>query len=424
MLQRPDSNVLGVVFLVALCQGGLGLADLAVMHLFREEFHMGPGKLADVAWVCSAPWLAKPLWGFISDSRPIQGKRRGPYLTFFALIGSLAWAYLAQCAHTVHSVICALFLVQLSISFCSIIGEALIVEESDNSPNKNSTAADYVTLFFGLRALCLILTTTCGEMILDVMSKREIILLTAAFPIILCVSARQLIETSTNFTVSPTKQIRKIAKTVSQRETLFTILYVFLCMSMPTTAGAMLMFYTKELKFGVTELARLKMSHGFASLAGILLYNKWLRAYSFRKVFTLSSVLGASVGITQLLLVFRLHSHLGLSNSLFSVLSGVLVQTVGEMSTVPLLVLCCSVCPKGLEATVYALLASVMTMGSTVSQEVSHQLMVTLGMSEHHFPHLWLLVLLVYTVMLMPLPLLRLLPRGQEDCQDNGRDTL
>jgi len=424
MLQHPDNNVLGVVFLVALCQGALGLADLAVTHLFREEFHMGPGKLAVVVWTCSIPWLAKPLWGFLSDSRPVQGKRRGPYLTFFALVGSLAWVYLAQCAHTVHEVIYSLFFVQLSAAFCSAIGEALVVEESRNAPNQNGTAANYVTLFFGVRALCFILTTTCGETILDIMNKREIILLTAAFPVILCASARHLVEKPLDYTVNFRSQVRKLAVAVSKKETLFAVLFVFLCMAMPTTAGAMLTFYTKELHFGVKELARLKISHGFASLAGIGVYTKWLRAYSFRQIFVLSSVLGASVGVSQLLLVFRLNTHLGLSDSLYSVISGMLVQTVGEIASVPLLVLCCRICPKDLEATMYALLASIMTIGSTLSQELSHELMMTLGMSEHHFQHLWMLVLLVYLVMLLPLPLLRLLPRGQEDCQDNGRDTL
>lgn len=422
MLKGSGKQSLGVVLLVGLCQGGLGLADVAVTHIFREEFHMRPSKLSTVVSFCSLPWLLKPLWAFLIDSLPLHNHRRRPYLSFFSLLSALSWAYLAQCAHTESSLTYSLFLIQLSVSICSVIGEALVVEESHKSiSSNNEIAANFVTVFFGVRVLCVMLTNAFGEILFEVFSKREIVLLTAAFPVILSASAPYLEEVEGNGEICVAGQIRKLAGIVGNGDKLRPALFIFLYMSMPTTAGAMLLFYTKHLNFGFTELVRLKVTHGFASLMGIFIYNRWFRTYYFREVFAISSILGASVGVSQLLLVLRFHSNFGLSDSIYSVLSGVMVQTVGELASVPLLILCCRVCPEHLEATVYTILTSLMTLGSAVSQILSQWLMQGLSISEEHMGHLWLLVILVYSVMLLPLPLLQLLPR---EWADNGRGTV
>lgn len=49
---------------------------------------------------------------------------------------------------------------------------------------------------------------------------------------------------------------------------------------------------------------------------------------------------------------------------------GVLDQVVGELNTMPLLVLACKMCPKNIEGTMYALLMSTINLGSMIAGQI------------------------------------------------------
>jgi hypothetical protein len=49
---------------------------------------------------------------------------------------------------------------------------------------------------------------------------------------------------------------------------------------------------------------------------------------------------------------------------------GVLDQVVGELNTMPLLVLACKMCPKNIEGTMYALLMSTINFGSMIAGQI------------------------------------------------------
>lgn len=49
---------------------------------------MGPARTG--LWIAmgKAPWLVKPLWGFLSDAFPIAGYRRRSWLIIVNIIGA------------------------------------------------------------------------------------------------------------------------------------------------------------------------------------------------------------------------------------------------------------------------------------------------------------------------------------------------
>jgi hypothetical protein len=61
-----------------------------------------PAQLALATGVIASPWIAKPIFGFISDSIPIFGMRRRSYLFIFGLTGFASyWALHAWARTTV-----------------------------------------------------------------------------------------------------------------------------------------------------------------------------------------------------------------------------------------------------------------------------------------------------------------------------------
>ena len=189
----------------------------------------------------------------------------------------------------------------------------------------------------------------------------------------------------------------------------------------PSSADAMFYFYTNELGFKPEFMGRLKMAHGLANLIGIYLYNKYLKNTNFKSMILWSTVICAGASCTQLLLVTRANVSLHIPDTFFSLTSGFLVQAIAEINTMPLLVLCCRLCPKNIEGSLYALLMSTMNLGGLISYQLGGVLMVYLGVTQTEFHNLWLVIVMVNVFMLLPLPLLKCVPDVKSN-KENGYD--
>jgi hypothetical protein len=83
---------------------------------------------------------------------------------------------------------------------------------------------------------------------------------------------------------------------------------------------------------------------------------------------------------------------------------------MGQIAFMPVLVLSARLCPPGIEATLFALLMSIINLAGLVSHELGALVTHWLGVTETDFGHLWQLVLLTNLTTLLPLPLVFLLP--------------
>jgi hypothetical protein len=77
---------------------------------------------------------------------------------------------------------------------------------------------------------------------------------------------------------------------------------------------------------------------------------------------------------------------------------------------VPTLVLAARLCPEGVEATLFALLMSVLNLAGLCSQQLGALLTHLFHVTESDFQNLWLLILVANLSNLLPLPFLRWLP--------------
>jgi len=108
----------------------MGLSDLAISYLYKDDFKMSPAEVAIASSFISFPWVVKPLWGVMTDTMPFFGYRRKSYLIMFGMFGFLLWQSMAKYISTKYMAFFALFLINICIAFCNVIGEALIVEIS------------------------------------------------------------------------------------------------------------------------------------------------------------------------------------------------------------------------------------------------------------------------------------------------------
>jgi hypothetical protein len=142
-------------------------------------------------------------------------------------------------------------------------------------------------------------------------------------------------------------------------------------------------------------------------------------------IFGWSTVISAGLGLTTLLLVTHTNRSLGIDDHWFSLGDNLILTVMGQIAFMPVLVLAARLCPPGIEATLFALLMSVVNLAGLISYESGALLTKWLGITESNFSNLALLVVITNLTTLLPLPLLGWLPAANEtSLNPNGASTL
>ncbi len=85
---------------------------------------------------------------------------------------------------------------------------------------------------------------------------------------------------------------------------------------------------------------------------------------------------------------------MGIPDHFFCICDSMIIQTVAEINTIPLLVLACRLCPKNIEGTMYALLMSVINLGSMFSYQFGGLFMWILNINSNNFENLYILIII------------------------------
>jgi folate/biopterin transporter len=410
---EPTPELIAIL-LVYFVQGILGLARLAVSFFLKDELHLTPAEVSALLGIVALPWMIKPLFGFISDGLPIFGYRRRPYLVLSGVLGATAWVLLATIVHSAWAATLAISLGSLSTAIADVIVDSLIVERARKE--SVSSAGSLQSLSWGSAALGGLITAYFSGALLQHFDTQTIFWITATFPLI--VSAVAWVISESPVTEKPswsavTEQLQQLKQAVSQKAIWLPTLFLFLWQSTPTAEATFFYFSTNELGFEPEFLGRLRLVTSVASIVGIWVFQRFLKAVPFRVIFGWSTVISAILGLSMLLLVTHTNRALGIDDRWFSLGDSLILTVMGQIAYMPVLVLAARLCPPGVEATLFALLMSVVNVSGLVSYEFGALLTHWLGVTDTNFDNLWILVLIANLSTLLPLPLLGWLPTAE-----------
>ena len=402
---------LSAILLVYFVQGILGLARLAVSFFLKDDLGLTPAEVAALTGIATAPWTIKPLFGFISDGFPIWGYRRRPYLVLSGLLGAASWLAMATVVNTGWSAIAAITLSSLAVAVGDVIVDSLVVERARKE--SQSDAGSLQSLAWGASAVGGIITAYLGGLLLQYVGTRFVFGVTATFPLVVSVVAWWIVEdpvTETSTWQVISGQLKQLKGAITQKVIWMPALFLFLWQATPTADAAFFFFTTNDLGFEPEFLGRVRLVTSIAALMGIWIFQRFLKAVPFRTIFAWLTVLSTLFGFTMLLLVTHANRLLGIGDEWFSLGDSLILTVMGEISFMPVLVLSARICPPGVEATLFALLMSIVNLAGLLSHEFGAVLTHWLGVTETNFENLWLLVTLTNLSTLLPLPLLFLLP--------------
>ena len=409
---QPSRELLAILLVYAV-QGILGISRLAVSFFLKDELALSPAEVAALMGIAALPWVIKPVFGFISDGLPIFGYRRRPYLILSGLLGVGAWLSLANLVHTAAGATLAIAITSLSVAFSDVIVDSLIVERArDESVGK---AGSLQALCWGASAVGGLLTAYFSGLLLQHFSTRTVFALTAAFPLLVSAAALWISEEPVeladgNRETVVKEQMQQLWQALTQKAIWMPTLFLFLWQCTPTAESAFFYFSTNELGFTPEFLGRVRLVTSLASLLGVWLFQRFLKTIPFRQIFIWTTLLSSLLGLTALLLVTHTNRSLGIDDHWFALGDSLILTVMGQLTFMPVLVLAARLCPPGIEATLFAMLMSVLNLSGLVSKEGGAILTHLLGVTDTNFDKLWLLVLIANVGSMLPLIFINLLP--------------
>lgn len=416
---------LAAILIVYFVQGILGLSRLAVSFFLKDDLGLTPAEVAALTGIASLPWIIKPVFGFLSDGLPLFGYRRRPYLILSGILGTLSWLAFATLVDSRLSATIALLLTSLSVAISDVIIDSLIVERARKE--SLGQAGSLQSLSWGCSALGGLITAYLSGWLLEHYSNNVVFEITAIFPLLVSAVAWLIAEEKIDSTATKkdkpivVEQIQQLWGAVKQKYIWLPIAFLFIWLATPTADSAFFFFVTNDLGFEPEFLGRVRLVTSFASLLGIWLFQRFLKNVPFRQILGWSTIIATAMGMTSLLLVTHANRALGIDDHWFSLGDSLILTVVGQITWMPVLVLSARLCPKGIEATLFALLMSIWNLSMLISQELGALLTSWLGVTETNFDNLWLLIVITNLSTLLPLPFLAWLPAG--DPQTEEEDT-
>lgn len=403
-MQRDYSKILiPFVYFIA---GATGIASVATTFYYKDDLSLSPAQVALLGSISIFPWSIKPLYGFFSDRQPIWGYRRKPYLFLAGLMGAAGYFSMATWVHSFLTVAIALVISGLGFALADVIVDGIVAERS----RSQKEAGKLQSICRASIMLGALLVAYLSGILVEAIGPRNVFFVTGTLPILTSTLALVITEERSAFELFSLKDTWQKLKGAMNADLLWAIAFVFIWRATPSSGGGLSYYMIDELGFDAEFFGRLSLiSHGM-SIIGVLFFRKFLLSVSLRKLFFWIIIASVILSLPSIGLVYGWYEALGMSPRFFAMADTFISAPLTEIAFLPLLVLAARLCPEGIEATMFAIIASIMNIGLAVSDMGGAWLLnffnVAQGSYEQLDTVLWITILSSF----LPMPFILKLP--------------
>ncbi|PKU66526.1 probable folate-biopterin transporter 2 [Dendrobium catenatum] len=425
------SFIYGIVVVNGINQGlGGAVGRVASDYYWKDVQEVQPSESQVYQGITSLPWIIKPLWGLLTDILPVAGYRRRPYLILAGLLGAISMLiiWLEKDLFTMLALL-LLTIANAGSAIADVTIDACIAQNSVTHP---SLASDMQSLCGLSSSIGGLLGFSISAFLMDAISSQEALGL-LSFPSLLVLSVGMVLKEQYAQDFSYCQIHEKLMqanktmwKTLKCAEVWKPCIFTFasLALSLNIQEG-MFYWYTDSSTGPAFSQKNISFNYSIGSigsLLGVLLYQNSLKDYPFRFILFWTQFLSSILGFLDLVLVLRLNLKLGIEDYIFMVISEAISQMVGRVKWMPILVLSSQLCPIGIEGTFFALLMSIDHVGLLVSSWGGGLMLQLLKVTRTEFGNLWMAILIRNLLRLLPLLLLNLVPKNDQNSMVQSED--
>lgn len=435
-----------------------------------KKYNVSASRAQTYLGVRSLPWALKPAIGLFSDTCPIWGYTRFPYLMMASCLGvtSLMLLAILRKSLQVHTVVWLLFLVSLYKATVDLLAEAIYTSKLRSTPSLTPYMVAFVwggitvmgavgmglggiLLFFGcspwfLYAIAIfpasvVLFATLlnwnGEQRLTerglqeqrqrVYDQREAVFLAVILVLaaLILMGSGMLLDVTSNAIVSLMVAVFVIfffsvlLNPVIAKVNAFVIFQASLSISLESAAFYFCTDTKEEFENGphfdpLFYNAVLPLCGSAFALLGIWGFNSTAHLLTYQQLYFAGNLVISVISSLDVMFFLRLNRDWGIPDHAFILGASAIDSLVNEFLWMPSIALVTQLCPKGMEAIMFANLASCHNLGVTMSKNFGALLLNKLGVEprgnvgeDEEFDNLWIASLVTC---LLPLLVLWMVP--------------
>jgi len=443
------------VLLTYLCFGASMVTSIALLYFEKDTLGLTPSEAAGIAFWLGLPWSMKMVVGVASDVRPIFGSRRGAYLIVGALCSLGGYAALATTVRSKAAYLAAVLLVTIGYMVQDVVADALSVEiaRNDEEIGQIQTLGRMATLAGGIAV------GLPSGWLVAVLGPRGVFACAMTLPIVVALSVAFLprwrdappvaaraaagvlgggrtrlvllgglgyAALGVGLEMSGIAWAQEIVLVVSAallsfllmrmgvtRAVLVAALVIFIFRATPDVGQGYSYWAIDRLGFDERFLGLLAQVSSVLGLIGLLVFRRTIveRPVSFTLFWVI--VAGTILYLPNIGLFYGLQDWLGISARSLALIDTTISAPLNQLAMVPMLVLIAKTAPRGGEATMFAIMASLMNLALSASQLFTRYLNEGFAVSQHDYGNLGRLMVTVGAIGLVPLLALPLLWREE-----------
>jgi len=440
------------VLITYFAYGASAVTAIALLYLQKDTLGLTPAEVAEIAFWLGLPWSMKMVAGAASDAYPILGSRRGAYLLVGAAASVVGYGLLATVVDTKGAYLLAMVLVGAGFMVQDVVADGLSVEvaRSDEEIGQVQTLGR-IALLAG--------TISVGYLsgwLADRLGPRPVFAIAAALPLLVAGSAAFIRSSQRPPPVAPAPPAgtaspravigiglgyaalgvvlqaagvpgaQEIVLVVSaslialllwqvgvSRSVVMAAAVIFLFRATPTVGQGYNYWAIDRLGFDQEFLGILAQVSSVLSLAGLIVFRKTIvqRPVSFTLFWVI--IAGTILYLPSIGLFYGLADWLGWSPRTLAFVDTTIAAPLAQLTMVPMLVLIARSAPAGREATMFAIMASLMNLALSASELFTRYLNSFYHVSQEDYANLGRLMITVTVIGLVPLCALPMLRRQE-----------
>src|SRR5215813_1743307 len=356
--QTPEARRLAILFgVVYFSQGMYHVTDQMVTLTLKEQFGLSAAQVANFGWIILIPWVIKPVYGLLSDSVPLFGRRRKSYFLLTCALATVAALALSSMGvPTYWGMALLITVMSLGLAFTDVLTDAMMVE----SGKPLGLTGAFQSVQWASINVATILVGAIGGYLAERRELHTGFLIAAFFPFLALVMGAAFIHEAP--AKSRQEELREawqgIKRAIGHRTMWVVAGFIFFWTFSPSIGIPLFYYQTDTLKFSQQFIGLLGSLASVAAIIGAAAYGPLSRVVSLHRLIVLSIAVSTVATL----------GYLFYNGTASAMVIDTTFGGIGMLTQLAFLDLAAKACPKHAEGTFFALLMSVYNLGVQGSQ--------------------------------------------------------
>ncbi len=441
------------VLVTYFCYGASGITSIALLYFQKDALGITPAEAAGIAFWVALPWSTKMVAGVASDVYPILGSRRVSYMLVGVLLTFAGYAWLATTASSKPTYLAAMVLIAVGSMVQDVVADALSVEVARNEEEiKQVQTLGRMALLVGSISVGYLSGWLAG-----VLGPRPVFAIAVVLPVLVAVStwfvprlpvapapsdasnplgagkARLVVAVGLSYAalgvvlealsvpfgqeiilvVSGGLIVMLLNRVGISRSVAVAAFAIFCFRAVPGAGQGFSYWAIDHLGFDHEFLGVLAQVSAVLSLLGLIVFRKPITHRPVSYTLFWVTIVGSVLYLPTIGLFYGVNEWFGLSPRMFAFIDTTIAAPLGQLSMVPMLALIARTAPRGAEATMFAIMASLMNLALSASELFTRYLNSFFAVTQQDYSGLGRLLIAVGAIGLLPLLALPLLRREE-----------